>query len=164
MLKKVFGEKIQAENYHDRIAAYVVLVDKELIAVVCTPSGKLFLPGGKIEDGETKEECVKRECMEEMGMKVALKEYFAVGERYFYHESSNRYSHAIGHFYFADEYEQVCEPLEAGNKVIWMTYDEAMRDFYHPHHKWAVECVWNMIKGGNFYEISSNVSVLGMED
>lgn len=140
MQHEIFGERIPSETYTDRIAAYVVLKDNNLIAVVKTPSGKFFLPGGKIEDGETMEECILRECMEEMGMKVALQDYFAVGERYFYREQNNRYSHVTGHFYYAIEYEKVCEPLEAGSEVIWMTYEQAMQELYHPHHKWAVEC------------------------
>lgn len=99
MLKNVFGEKLENEIYHDREAAYVVLIDNDKIAVVKTASGKLFLPGGKIEAGESLEECAIRECLEEMGAKIEVKQYFAIGERYFYHEASGRYSHAIGHFF-----------------------------------------------------------------
>lgn len=122
MLKKVFGEKLESEIYHNREAAYVVLLDGDKIAVVKTSSEKLFLPGGKIEKGETKEECVVRECLEEMGAKVTVKEYFAIGERYFYHEASGRYSHAIGHFFYSDEYENVCEPTETDGELLWLTY------------------------------------------
>ncbi len=143
MLTKVFGKKLENEIYHDREAAYVVLLDADKIAVVKTSSGKLFLPGGKIEKGETKEECVVRECLEEMGAKVTVKEYFAIGERYFYHEASGRYSHAIGHFFYSDEYENVCEPTETDEELLWLTYDEAIEGFYHPHHRWAVEYIWN---------------------
>ncbi len=49
METKVFGEKLQDKEYHDREAAYVVLTDGELFAVVKTRSGKLFLPGGKLK-------------------------------------------------------------------------------------------------------------------
>lgn len=141
MKTKVFGEKLQDKEYHDREAAYVVLTDSDLFAVVKTRSGKLFLPGGKIESGESKEECIIRECMEEMGTKVVVKDYFAYGERYFFHEASNRYSHVIGHFYFSDEFEKMSEPLEEGNEVLWLSYEEAVRDMFHPHHAWAVELI-----------------------
>ena len=69
MRTKVFGKKLQDKEYHDREAAYVVLTDGELFAVVKTHSGKLFLPGGKIESGESMEACILRECMEEMGLR-----------------------------------------------------------------------------------------------
>lgn len=141
MLTKIFGERLENEIYHDRAAAYVVLVEDEKIAVIKTSSGKLFLPGGKIEDGESKEECVIRECLEEMGGKITVKQYFAIGERYFYHEASRRFSHAIGHFFFSDEYEKVCDPIEADEELLWLTYEEAIDRFYHPHHRWAVELI-----------------------
>ena len=80
MKAKVFGQKLQDKEYHDREAAYLVLVDGDLFALVKTCSGKLFLPGGKIENGESKEECIIRECMEEMGVKVVVKDCFACGE------------------------------------------------------------------------------------
>ncbi len=149
MKTKVFGEKLQDKEYHDREAAYVVLTDGLLFAVVKTRSGKLFLPGGKIEKGETMEVCIVRECMEEMGVKVVVKDYFAQGERYFYHEASNRYSHAIGHFYFSDEFEKVSEPLEEGNEVLWLPYEETIRDLFHPHHAWAVELVKERMEARN---------------
>ena len=141
MKAKVFGQKLQDKEYHDREAAYLVLVDGDLFALVKTCSGKLFLPGGKIETGESKEECIIRECMEELGVKVVVKDCFACGERYFYHEASNRYSHAIGHFYFSDEFEKVSEPLEKGNEVLWRPYKETVTDMFHPHHVWAVELI-----------------------
>lgn len=57
---KVFGQKLQDKEYHDREAAYLVLVDGDLIALVKTRSGKLFLPGGKIEKDESKGMYYKR--------------------------------------------------------------------------------------------------------
>ena len=141
MTTKVFGEKLPDKEYYDREAAYVVLTDGKLFAVVKKRSGKLFLPGGKIENEESPEACIARECMEETGIKVTVKDYFAQGERYFFHEASNRYSHAIGHFYFSDEFEKVSEPLEEGNEVLWLPYEEAVRDMFHPHHAWAVELI-----------------------
>lgn len=62
----VFGEKLENKIYHDREAAYVVLINDDKIAVVKTSSGKLFLHGGKIETSESKEDCVIRECLEEI--------------------------------------------------------------------------------------------------
>ena len=73
------GDKEQLLGVKDSRALKIL---KEL-AVVKTSSGKMFLPGGKIEDGESTEDCVVRECLEEMGAKVTVKQYFAIGERLF---------------------------------------------------------------------------------
>ena len=146
MQRKIFGEKIVTEKYNERVAAYVVLHDNGMFAIVRTPSGKYFLPGGKIEEGESIEECILRECLEEMGIRVVLRDYYAIGERYFCLEKNNCYSHVTGHFYYADSYEKVGAPLEEGNEVIWMSYEQCMRNLYHPHHKWAIECIKDRLK------------------
>lgn len=145
MYTKVFGEKEANKIYHDRMGAYAVLIDGKKIAVTKTRGGKIFLPGGKIEQGETEEECIIRECMEEMGIKVKVKEFIAIGERYFYLESIKQYSHPIAHFYYCDEYEKVCDPLEEGSEYMWLTIEDAIKQLYHPHHSWAVEVISNLI-------------------
>ena len=90
------------------------------------------------------------ECMEEMGIKVSIKEFMAIGERYFYLESNNQYSHPIAHFYYCDEYEKVSEPLEKGSEYMWMNYKEAIKQLYHPHHSWAAEMIWDLAQKRRF--------------
>ena len=34
-----------------------------------------------------------------------------------------------------------CEPIEADEELLWLTYEEAIGRFYHPHHRWAVELI-----------------------
>ena len=140
-VRKVFGEKISGVLYHDRVGAYAIIISNRKIVVTRTRGGKIFLPGGKIEQDETEIECIERECMEELGMRVVVKELIAIGERYFYLESNNMYSHPIAHFYYCDEYEKVSDPLEDGGEYMWMTFEEAMEQLYHPHHRWAVKLV-----------------------
>jgi len=141
MLRKVFGEKITGEIYQDRTGAYAILIVNKKIAITKTRGGKLFLPGGKIETGETEKECIVRECMEEMGIKVAVKEFIAIGERYFYLESNKSYSHPIAYFYYCDEYEKVSDPWEEGSEYMWMNLEDAIEQLYHPHHSWAVKVI-----------------------
>ena len=43
--------------------------------------------------------------------------------------------------FFSDEFEKVSEPLEEGNEVLRLSYEEAERELFHPHHAWAVELI-----------------------
>lgn len=58
MITKVFGEKLENEIYHDREAAYVVLIVDDKIAVVKTSSGKYTI---WIKQGNWKDACPTEE-------------------------------------------------------------------------------------------------------
>lgn len=45
----------------------------------------------------------------------------------------------------------VCELIEQDEELLWLSNDEAIAELYHPHHRWAVEYVWN-----NKYESWNN--------
>jgi 8-oxo-dGTP diphosphatase len=61
--EKVFGEKLNGENYIDRAGVYGIGINDEgKIATIKTPTG-YFLPGGRIEDEETQRNALKRQDM-----------------------------------------------------------------------------------------------------
>ena len=62
-MHKVFGIKQEA-NYIDREGVYLVPAREGKVGVVKTPKG-YFLLGGGLDSGESHEECIKRECLEE---------------------------------------------------------------------------------------------------
>lgn len=64
-MHKVFGTK-ENINYIDRVGVYLVPMKEGKIGVVKTSKG-YFLLGGGLGDDESYEECIKRECLEEVG-------------------------------------------------------------------------------------------------
>ena len=87
-----------------------------------------LIPGGGVENGESLEECCKREIAEEMGFIVRPKRRFAVINMYFDE------SKMINHF-FECEIESSCErrlldyEIEIGLTPEWVELDEAKKFF-----------------------------------
>jgi len=70
------------------IAAIIIKDIKVLIAQRAEGqklAGKWEFPGGKIEDGETPEECLKREIKEELDIDIEVGEFF--GESVYHYET-----------------------------------------------------------------------------
>ncbi|MBM7582557.1 8-oxo-dGTP diphosphatase [Caldicoprobacter guelmensis] len=70
------------------IAAIIMQDDKVLIAQRAEGqklAGKWEFPGGKIEEGETPEECLKREIKEELNLDIEVGEFF--GENVYPYEA-----------------------------------------------------------------------------
>ena len=74
MIRKSFGNKKEEINYIDRIGAYAIIFSKDNKVAVAKTSTGYFLLGGGVENGETDEECIKRECLEEAGISVEVKD------------------------------------------------------------------------------------------
>jgi 8-oxo-dGTP pyrophosphatase MutT (NUDIX family) len=71
-----------------RLSAHVVLVNasRQVLQLASThDEGRWGLPGGALEPGETIHEAVERECLEELGARVAIRHLTGV----YYHAAYN---------------------------------------------------------------------------
>ena len=112
-LHRIFGKE---ENvaYLDRRGAYIIPIKGEEIGVVETPKG-LFLLGGGIDGDETDNQCIIRECIEEAGYQVEIKERVCSAE-----------------------------PVEQDHVFRWVKYEDIRGKMCLEMQNWAVEQVWNM--------------------
>jgi 8-oxo-dGTP diphosphatase len=139
MLERTFGVRLEDKQYRDRAGVYAVIFDnKGNTATVRTPKGN-FLIGGGIDAGETHEECLKRECMEETGFDIGIREFVCKGDTYFYVEPRGRYVRLIGYFYVAELKEKLCKPVEEDHIFEWIPVEGMEPKMAMEQQAWAVK-------------------------
>lgn len=146
MLEKSFGEKKKEVKYSDRVGAYAIIFsENEKIAVVKTKTG-YFLLGGGVENKESDEECIIRECLEEAGLAVKVEDFICKGDLYRWSETLNYYMHSIGNFYFVRLIGKISEEIEDGHELVWLDIEEAYKKLLLEHQVWAVRQGVELIK------------------
>ena len=140
-LHTIFGKE---ENvaYLDRRGAYIIPIKGEEIGVVETPKG-LFLLGGGIDGDETDNQCIIRECIEEAGYQVEIKERVCSAETYYEHPTIG-FFHPIQVYYSGKLVKKVREPVEQDHVFRWVKYEDLRGKMCLEMQNWAVEQVWNM--------------------
>ncbi len=127
------------KKYIQRPGAYgIIKNDNNLIAVVKTKTG-YFLPGGGIENGESPEECLKRECLEEIGAEISVFDNFVNGNYYFYSTIANAEMESLGYFFICKIDKFLKVKTEADHKLIWLKMEKAISSLYLDNQKEAVK-------------------------
>ncbi|MEM7334240.1 MAG: NUDIX domain-containing protein [Chloroflexota bacterium] len=82
-----------------RPAVFAIIVHQQkLLTLNLKATGKYHLPGGGIELGETMEETLKREVLEETGILIKVGQQAFIEELFFYYDPSQTAYHGI-HIY-----------------------------------------------------------------
>ena len=106
-------------NWGQSVTGLVIRDGKVLLARHTYGAGKglLIVPGGYVEHGETPQDAVKREFMEETGVAVEPKEILAI-----------RFSSRDWYIAFAAEYVsgEAHSDGDENSEVVWMDVNEAM--------------------------------------
>jgi 8-oxo-dGTP diphosphatase len=106
-----------------RVAAAVVVKDRLILAarrrLGLHLEGLWEFPGGKIESGETGPECLVRELMEELNIRIEIGEFVL--------ESVHQYSKkTVSLQAYLAQYQNGTFSLEDHDEVRWMEADELM--------------------------------------
>ena len=137
-----FGEPEPGRDYPDRPAAFVVVERDGKIALArvtfAKGGGRLDLPGGGIDPGETPAQAAARECGEEVGLKVAVGELFTRADHFFANENGETVN-TRGVFFIARRVAEAPElKIEDDHALEWMTPHEALVKLDRESHAWAV--------------------------
>ncbi|EJQ69982.1 MULTISPECIES: NUDIX hydrolase [Bacillus] len=138
--KLTFGYKKPTVQYVLRPSCYAVIFDPTTSNIAIIQNGeRYFLPGGGMEGNETKEKCLHRELLEELGWTIEIEQYIGNAARYFYAEKEDTYYLNDGFFYIANIVHKQTETSEEDHILKWMSPSLAIELLIHDHQRWAVE-------------------------
>lgn len=137
-----FGDPEPGRTYADRPAAFVVVEHQGKIAVVRVAfaggGGRLDLPGGGLDPGETAAQAAVRECGEEAGLRVAVDEPLVRADHFFVNEEG-RDNNTRGVFFAGRLVASAPElKTEDDHTLEWMAPHEALVRLDRPSHVWAL--------------------------
>ncbi|MBH0345925.1 MULTISPECIES: NUDIX hydrolase [Bacillus] len=138
--KLTFGLKKPTVHYELRPSCYAIIFQSSSLKIAVIQKGdRYFLPGGGMEGNETKDECLHRELLEELGWTIGIDQYIGNAVRYFYAEKEDTYYLNDGFFYIANMVQKQTESCEEDYVLRWMSPLHAIEYLLHDHQKWAVE-------------------------
>ncbi len=138
-----FGEPAAGRAYPDRPAAFALIEQDGRLALARVTfadgsGGRLDLPGGGIDPGESAEQAAVRECGEEVGLRVAAEALVCRADHYFVNEDDSRVN-TRGAFFAARLLGEAPElKIEDDHALEWMTPHEALVALDRESHAWAV--------------------------
>jgi 8-oxo-dGTP diphosphatase len=134
-----FGTQQDRLNYRLRKGAYAVLFrdSSKCELGLIQSNGHYFLLGGGIEEGESPEECLRREALEELGYAIQINQYIGEARQYFISRKGLPIL-SDGYFYTACLLQNVQCPLENDHFLKWVDAHAYKLLLLHEHQAWAV--------------------------
>lgn len=122
---------------------YAFLVNHEgLIAIVRAPDGT-FLPGGGIEQGESPEEAVVREVLEECGLVVRVGAVVSRAIQFVASAAEGVTFEKRSTFFAAEIVGERSTAMEPGHDTLWLAPDAAREYVSHESQAWAIQAWTN---------------------
>jgi 8-oxo-dGTP diphosphatase len=135
----VFGERSAGQPWVIRPSAYGLFEDAGgKVAIVRSQDG-VYLPGGGIEAGETPEEAIRREALEECGLVVRPGHWTARAVQFAYSASEKAHFEKRSTFIGCAIEGSDVTRLEAGHELLWVDPEAAPRALTHASHAWAIQ-------------------------
>ena len=135
-MHRVFGIRENTE-YLDREGVYLIPCHNNQVGVVQTPKGYFFLGGG-LENGESHLDCIKRECIEEVGFVPYIEGRVCSAETYMEHPTIGHF-HPIQTYYVGKLLDRESVPTETDHMLCWIEYDQLRGKMFLEMQNWALE-------------------------
>ena len=136
-------------DYYERPGAYFLPVKDGKIGVAGKKGSKLFFIGGGREKGETDEQNLTREVLEEIGYGIKIGSCFATAEQYKPDQTDIGCFHPYQYYYTGELTEKIAEPIEKDHFLVWVEPEKSQADrFALKMHQWAFACFCDLLNGG----------------
>jgi 8-oxo-dGTP diphosphatase len=139
-----FGAPEPGRDYPDRPAAFAIVERDGKIAIAQVSfeggGGRIDLPGGGLDAGESEAQAAIRECGEETGLVVAVEAEVVRVDHYFVNEKGvSRNTRGV---FFAARLtgEDASLKIEDDHALVWCDPEEALLKLDRESHAWAVAC------------------------
>jgi 8-oxo-dGTP diphosphatase len=136
-VKPQFGTNREGVEYTERPGVYAIIVDSEENIAAVEVGGRYFLLGGGLNEGETEENGLQREILEETGKIVTSATFLGRASQFV--DAKDGYFNKLGAFYKVELGADTFHETEEDHKFIWVTKDEFKRRGAQEFQVWAVE-------------------------
>ena len=113
---------------------------------VTEKDGEISLIGGGVEKGESHEETLRREFMEEAGLEIVNIAPLITIDCY-WHTKDSRDMNSLANFYIVDVDDRIFEPTEKQSKLVRIKKDEIISKLSLPYQIKAVEIFLSLAAG-----------------
>ena len=141
MKRIVLGEKKECK-YRKTCYGFVMHDDKVLLSFN-REINEYSLPGGGVEPGESLEQCLKREFLEEVGFNILKTEEFINIDCFWVRRDGNDME-TDANFLFAEvDMLDIKPPLEEFHEYIWVDKSQLLKLIEVPYQRKAIEILFN---------------------
>ena len=133
-----FGKKLPGQDYPPRPGAYALVFNAEGLILAVEEGGYWWLPGGGVEAGETHEQGLVREMLEETGYAVEILKEIGRANEFTQDPINKQYRDKHCVFYAVRLAGDSKGPQIEENHPHWMRVEEALTKLYDETHRWAV--------------------------
>ena len=137
------GSKKKQVKYDFRETCFgIVIKDNEFY--VTEKDGEISLIGGGIDNDETHEETLRREFIEEAGLKIKEIIPFVTIDCY-WHTRDDHEMNSLANFYIVKVEDDILEPTENVSRLVLVSKDEIMSKLLLPYQSKAMQMFldWN---------------------
>lgn len=133
-----FGVLLDGLDYRPRPGAYGVALDQAGKVLAIEVDSGAFFPGGGLDDGESDQQGLRREVLEETGFEIEIGARLGVAKQFVVSEREAKAFNKIGAFFLIELRRRVRAPSEPDHVTLWLTVEEAMARLRDENHRWAL--------------------------